>query len=371
MKPLTHQDVVVITGNNGLLGASVVTTLGRRGNENADGRFESRERVPQLVGLDRDGQPQPPPYCECILLDVTKPKSVALGLRRLAWQYGRRISAFVHLAAYYDFSGNPNPLYEKVTVEGTRALLRELREQEFEVERFIFSSTVLVHKPGEPGHPIDESGPLAPAWPYPESKEKTENVIARERNNYATTILRIAGVYSDICDSIPLSHQIQRIHDRTLKSHFYAADPRVGQAYVHLQDTTDAIIAAIERRDEQPEEACYLIGEPETYSYQELQERLGELLHGAERWKTIRLPAPLAKAGAAAQEAASGLPGLPEPFIRPWMIDQAGDHYELDIRAARRDLQWSPQHRLIDTLPAMVRALQADPESWMKRHSLA
>lgn len=58
------------------------------------------------------------------------------------------------------------------------------------------------------------------------------------------TTLRIAGVYTGTCDSIPLSHQIQRIYESRLKGHVYPADPRVGQAFVHRDDTVEAIVAA-------------------------------------------------------------------------------------------------------------------------------
>jgi nucleoside-diphosphate-sugar epimerase len=367
---LSRRDVVAITGNNGLLGSAIVGALGRRGDPDADGDVEVRERVPQLIGLDRDGQPQPPPYCECIVFDVTDPASVDLGLRRVAWQYGRRLAGFVHLAAYYDFSGEASPRYEQITVEGTRNVLRALRAQAFQVERFVFSSTTLVHRGGELGERVDEDSPLGPGWPYPESKLETERLLRQERGDIPLAILRIAGVYTDACDSIPLSRQIQRIYERRLKSHLYSADPRVGQAFVHLDDTVDAILAALERRDELPEEATYLIGEPGAPAYGELQDRLGELIHGRDGWKTLRVPAPVARAGAAAQDAASALPGVPEPFIRPWMIDEAGRHFALDVSAAQRDLGWSPRHRLLDTLQAMVEALRRDPEAWYRRHGL-
>ena len=62
------------------------------------------------------------------------------------------IASIIHLAAYYSFSGEPSPLYEQVTVRGTERLLHGLRD--FEVEQFIFSSTMLVHAPCEPGERI-------------------------------------------------------------------------------------------------------------------------------------------------------------------------------------------------------------------------
>jgi UDP-glucose 4-epimerase len=81
----------------------------------------------------------------------------------------------IHLAAYYEFSGAPSPLYDRITVGGTECLRRFL--QDFDVEQFIFSSGELVHAPSELGQRINEDAPLAAKWPYPESKVKTERVI--------------------------------------------------------------------------------------------------------------------------------------------------------------------------------------------------
>ena len=53
--------------------------------------------------------------------------SVREGLR-CREHHGTHIAAVVHLAAYYDFLGKPSPKYDEITVEGTRRLLRGLRE---------------------------------------------------------------------------------------------------------------------------------------------------------------------------------------------------------------------------------------------------
>jgi nucleoside-diphosphate-sugar epimerase len=47
------------------------------------------------------------------------------------------------------------------------------------------------------------------------------------------------------------------------------------------------------------------------------------------------------------QDKADVLPGIDEPFIKPWMIPHADDHFELDITRARELLGWQPQHRLL------------------------
>ena len=71
----------------------------------------------------------------------------------------------------------------EITVNGTRRILRGLHEFEFDVEQFIFSSTMLVHRPGEPGQFISEESPVDPTWAYPASKVRTEKVIHDERGD--------------------------------------------------------------------------------------------------------------------------------------------------------------------------------------------
>ncbi len=343
------KETVVITGSSGLIGAALSSRL---------------DRVYDEVGFDRPGEPHPPAHTDCIDLDVTSDDSVRDGLCQLRERHGDRIASVVHLAAYYDFKGEPSDLYEKVTVEGTRRLLRGLRD--FRCEQFVFSSTMLVHAATEPGIPIDEDSPLDPKWDYPVSKDRTEEVIRAERGDIPAVLLRIAGVYTDRCDSIPLAHQIQRINEKQLTSHVYPADTLRGQSFVHLNDLLDAVLRVIERRATLPPETALLVGEPETMSYEELQKMLGLLIHG-EEWNTFRVPAAVAKAGAWVQD---HLPFGPEPFIKPWMIDRAADHYELNIARARQILGWEPRHSLRETLPKMVEALKRDPSGWYKAHKL-
>ena len=78
---------------------------------------------------------------------------MAAVLERVRIAYGKRIASIIHLAAYYDLSGEPSPLYEAITLRGTERLLDAL--QEFDVEQFVFASSMLLHAPVEPGQRID------------------------------------------------------------------------------------------------------------------------------------------------------------------------------------------------------------------------
>jgi nucleoside-diphosphate-sugar epimerase len=197
-------------------------------------------------------------------------------LDRVRTELGDRIASVIHLAAYYDFSGEPSSLYDAVTVQGTERLLRLLRP--FAVEQFVLSSTILVHAPCEPGQHINEESPLDAGWDYPESKLRTERLIRRDRGKTPIMLLRIAGVYTDRCESIPLAHQIQRIYERRLTAHVFPGDPSRGQSFGHLADLVQAFRSAVAARAALPSESIMLVGEPDPMGYDKIQRTLGRRL---------------------------------------------------------------------------------------------
>lgn len=345
--------IIIVTGAKGRVGDAVMRRF--------VGRFN------QIVGFDRKSPDPPPPGCLYEPVEITSDESVREGLRVIREHHGSHIAAVIHLAAYYSFSGDRSPKYEEITVRGTERLLRGLHEQGFQVEQFIFSSTMLVHKPAQPGQFITEDWPLAPSWPYPESKVRTEQLILRERGDIPAVLLRIAGVYDDGCHSIPLSRQLQRIYENQFTAGFFSGETAHGQSFLHMDDLVDTIELTVERRAKLPPETTLLIGEPDVVSYDELQHTMSRLLRGKEL-ETLEVPKPLAKIGAAFMSLES-LVGK-EPFIKPWMIDRADEHYALDITRARTLLGWEPKRTLRATLPTMIAALKADPLGWYRENEL-
>lgn len=350
----TEKGIVIVTGSNGRIGDAVMRRFA--------GRFSD------VVGFDRKAPNPPPPGCTYVAVEITSDESVREGLRMIREHHGTRVVSVIHLAAYYDFFGEPSDKYDKITVEGTGRLLRELQAQPFEVEQFIFSSTMLVHRPAHPGQFINEDWAIEPTWAYPESKVRTEHLIRETRGNIPAAILRISGVYDDLCHSIPLANQIQRIYERKFTSRVYSGSTSHGQSFMHMDDLVDAIELTVERRRELPPEIPILLGEPEALSYDELQHTFARLIHG-EDWETLEVPdalSPFAKAGAWVLEK---LPGA-DPFIKPWMIERANDHYALDITRARTLLGWNPKRSLRATIPKMVAALLADPVNFYRENDL-
>ena len=347
--------VVIITGATGNLGSSIAEALA--------GQY-------RIVGIDRSAKNTDFPVFEA---DFTSDASVEFALHRLADAVGRRVASVIHLVAYFDFSGQDNPLYQSVNVEGTGRLLRGL--QSFEVEQFVYASTMLVHEPCRPGERIDESQPLGPRWAYPMSKLAAEDMIRAERGQIPCAILRLAGVYDEHSTVPTMAQQMARIYEREFESLLYSGSPLVGQTMLHREDLLDAITRTVERRNTLPPECAMLIGEADAMGYDALQDEIGYILHGQKDWPTIRVPKPIAAAGSWVQEKLE--PIIPDavdegeaPFIKPFMVALADDHYALDTSKARRLLGWEPRHRLRDELAKLAGALKTDPMGWYERHRI-
>jgi nucleoside-diphosphate-sugar epimerase len=344
--------IVLITGASGNLGRSVAEAL--------MGSY-------RIIGLDREARESTGDDFPVLAVDLSATNSVIAALQAFRAAYGSRIASVVHLAAYFDFTGEDNPLYQSVNVEGTRSLLRAL--QGFEVAQFLYPSTMLVHAPVSPGEQIDEDQPIAPGWAYPLSKAAAEAVVINECGRIPSVILRLAGVY-DTQTMVPtMAQQMARIYERAMQSHLYSGSTLVGQSALHRDDMLDAIKRAVDRRAQLPAGTEILIGEAVAIGYGKLQDALGLLMHGEDEWPTLQVPKPLAAAGSWVQGqleplVPDAIDGGEPPFIRPFMVAMADDHYALDIRRARELLDWEPRHHLSDELPQMVAALKADPAAW-------
>lgn len=107
--PGTPKPIVLITGAAGNIGRSLAAAL----SENYS-----------IVGLDQPGKKAEFPL---IGADFTDDASIARAVAQFRQAHGDHIASVIHLVAFFDFTGEENPLYQSVNVEGTRRLLRALR----------------------------------------------------------------------------------------------------------------------------------------------------------------------------------------------------------------------------------------------------
>lgn len=96
------KDIILITGIGGFLGLSLSKTL-------------AQDYC--VVGLDQ--QSNCSKYPDCVPCDLTSDSSVKKAMDELRKRFGNHFVSVIHLSGYYDFTGEPNPLYEEVNVKGT------------------------------------------------------------------------------------------------------------------------------------------------------------------------------------------------------------------------------------------------------------
>jgi nucleoside-diphosphate-sugar epimerase len=89
MQTRPKQPLVLVTGASGLIGA-----------QNAD-RLVNDYRV---IG---SGFPHPPPSTDNVPCDISSDVSVKNSLASIRTKYGSHLTSVIHLAAYFDFSGEP------------------------------------------------------------------------------------------------------------------------------------------------------------------------------------------------------------------------------------------------------------------------
>lgn len=344
-----EKGIVLITGANGFIGGALTERLSRHY---------------RVIGLDRSPSNGSSGLEASYGIDLADDASVAEALERIRNDHGTRLDACIHLAAYFDITGEPNPLYEKVNVEGSRRLITALRD--FDIDQFVYASSMLVHEPKPlPDEPIDENSPIGPTWPYPQSKADAEAVLRHSRGKIPVVFLRFAGVYDDEGHSAFLAEQIAGVYEHRVSAHLYPGMLCAAQSALHLEDLTAAVERTVARRSELSGETAILVGEPETLGYAEIQDIVHREIHG-EDWTTVRIPKTVAKLGTWIEEEVLGHDG----FVKQWMVDDANAHYILDISRARELLGWEPRHSLRETLPIIVRALKNDPQAWYEANKL-
>ncbi len=345
-----EKEVIVVTGSSGRVGTRVIEYLGD---------------AFQRVGMDFLGKTCEDPSVEFVYVDLSSDFSVECAFNRIRKVYGNKIASIIHLAAFYSFEGKHLELYDAITVNGTRRLLLEAKK--FEVEQFLFTSTMLVHEPSERGVIQNEDSLVRGKWHYPASKVRTEKAIREECGDIPFVILRIAGCYDDECNCIPISQHMVRIYEKQIASLVFPGNSSNGVPYTHFDDLCEMIKLIVQKRREVPKDLVLLCCEEDSISYRDLQTDLGRLIHGKEKWPMFWIPKSIAKLGAWVQ---NHTPFMPKPFIKPWMVDLADDNYEFSMDRTRHVLQWEPEHSLRKTLETLVKNMKRDPKAWYKRHNI-
>lgn len=334
--------IILITGSSGFIGRPLVNAL--------SGDFS-------VIGLDIVPPERNHGLADWIECDLTSDAGVRKAFSRIKQRYGHQFASVIHLAAHEDPSGAPSPLHEEVNVEGTHRLLRALREAR--TEQIVFTSSLVVARRRQDGRrrPIDPSTITAKTGhPYVRSKLAAEMVLRTERNGSPVVIHRLAPVYDDDCRSLPLAQLIHRVRQKRFKRRS-ASSRGSGAGFIHLDDAIHLIVCSIVRRYDLSPFEVLLLAESDLMSESEIQEALGEALHGKD-WPAIRNTAAMPDTET-------------EEVADTWSFDLGDEEYRAEIRRTERVLGCKTTKRLRETLKEIVSRLKRDPRRWQEINARA
>jgi nucleoside-diphosphate-sugar epimerase len=297
-------------------------------------------------------------------VDLGSPEEID-GLWADAQLDARDIAAVIHLAAYYDFRNRPDPRYDRV-IRGLAHLLERLGDSLRPDIPFVYASSMAAMAPTEPGHKQVADSPRAGLWAYPRHKREAEATIEGAAIPQPRVELVLAAVYSAWGELVPLYQHIEQVARRSPLSSMYPGSVDRGLTYVHLNSAVEAFLRSIDAFRGKSGVHRLLIGEDRPVTYLQIH-RAAQRAFGRRQGRIRRIPRWLARVGARLLGWMGQLLGT-SPFIRPWMIDFAGEHFEFDLRPTRQLLDWKPDGYLGDRLDGICDRAAIHREIWLAKN---
>lgn len=275
----------------------------------------------------------------------------------------------LHLAGYYDFTGEEHPEYEHSNVLGTRNVLELAAD--LNLRRLYFTSSIAACPFPPPGEAItEETSPTAPP-PYSRSKRAGEELLAQYSDRVPSAILRLAAIFSNWCEYEPLYNFLETWISNRWDSRILGGRGQWAIPYLHVRDLVPFFMAAIDLADElEPQEV--LQGSPSGCTTMlELYHAATAAYFGRQR-RYLYVPKPLARLGIEMRLLAGRLRGE-LPFERSWMGEYIDLKLNVDASHTHRRLNWRPTPELdiLQCVPAMIRNRAQYPRQWRLRYELS
>lgn len=347
---------MIITGATGFVGRHLVEAL------QSDHTIWALSRgSPRLRGLSL------PARARWIPVDIAVRDDLRGAFRRVEQAGGA--STVVHLAGYYDFTGEPDPEYERTNVVGTRNVLEAARD--LGIRDFIFSSSLAACAFPPEGTRLTEDSSPAGDTPYARSKRAGEEMIREFDGGFRSWVIRFAALFSDWCEYEPVYRFMEKWLSPGIGNRIVAGRGRSAVPYLHIRDATAFVCRLLELRDHL-DPAGVLIASPDgAISHRELHEAATGA-HFGRRNRPLLLPRPLCRAGLWGRDRFARITGA-EFFERPWMARMIDLRLDIDGSRSRAKLGWSPRARLgiLRRMPFLVQNRKAYPGDWSRRNHAA
>jgi nucleoside-diphosphate-sugar epimerase len=344
---------LIITGASGFLGRHLVEALRDRYRI-----FGLARRTQEAVGIPHH------PNVSWLQVDIAQSEPLAAVFRELEAVAGPKL--FLHLAAYYDFTGKYNNEYRRTNVDGLRRVLELCKT--LEPARFIFASSVAACQFPRPGAAIYEETPAEGDHIYARSKRIGEELLRRYVSYFPHTVVRLGAMFSDWCEYAPLYMFLGTWLSETWNSRVLGGRGHSAIPYLHVRSAVSFFqrLLEVERRLGHGE--TLIASTDGSVTHLELFEAATLAYYGRRR-RPIFMPRPLARLGIHALDLIGRLTGR-RPFERPWMGRYIDLRLDVDGSRTREKLGWAPNPRLglVRRIPFLVENLKLDPIEWNRRN---
>jgi nucleoside-diphosphate-sugar epimerase len=298
-------------------------------------------------------------------VDIADREGLARTFREIRTAGGAR--ALVHLAAYYDFSGEGHPEYQRTNIDGTRNVLEAARESA--ISSLVFGSSVAACAFPRPEGPVDERTPPDGDHVYAWSKREGERLVREFSSSMPTRIARFGAIYSDWCEYPPLYVFLRTWLSSSWRSRILAGRGRMAVPYIHIRD-----LVAFFRRllafpcDPGPTEV--LVASTSGSTPLDALYRLATLSYFGRPRSPLFAPVSFASLGLLGMDFGGRAIRRP-PFERAWMRHYIDKRLEVDNRRTCECLGWTPnpRFRIERRLPFLIERLKSEPFEYLARNT--
>lgn len=345
---------MIITGATGFLGGRLMRQLRKEYQIFALGRRSPREAgAPEGPGIH---------WFRVDIGHFDRLREVFYRIREMGGA-----DLLLHLAAYYDFTGEDHPEYMRTNVMGTRNVL-ELSVP-LKLRKFIYTSSVAACPFPKPGEAVTEHTPPTAPVPYARSKRLGEEMMHRFQDRVPSCILRLAAIFSDWCEYEPLDEFLRTWSSNRWNARILGGKGQSAVPYLHVRDLVSFYVRVVEKCGNlEPAEVLQASPDGST-THLELYREATRSYCGSPRFP-ICIPRFLACPGIRMRERLGALTGH-MPFERSWMADYIDLRLDVDASRTRRRLDWAPNPDLhiLKRTPFMIENMRNNPEEWELRRA--
>ena len=277
------------------------------------------------------------------------------------------VDTLIHLAAYYDFTGEEHPEYRRTNVLGTWNVLEAA--QRSRIGRFVFASSVAACAFPRPEGPVTEATPPDGDHIYAWSKREGEKLVRERAGLLPGTIVRFGAIYSDWCEYPPLYVFLSTWLGRSWRARILAGRGQMGVPYIHIRDLVAFFRQLLTCRHKlEPAEVLLASAAGDT-ALLRLFELATQSYFGTPK-RPVFVPATLSGPGLVAMDLWGRLVER-RPFERSWMRHYIDRRLQVDNTRSCARIDWSPspRYQIERRLPFVIERLKSEPFEWLARNA--